>query len=316
MKILNLFLVVIVTVSAVLIAGCAMQPVTPPQTTVATIVPPTATVAADTIKLGATSLGNVLTDAKGMTLYFFVTDLAGEGNSTCYGGCARVWPVFSADPVMVSPPLNAADFSSLTRTDGTKQTTFMGRPLYYFQNDTKPGDVNGENFLKAWYVAKPDYTLMIASRPGIGAYLTDRTGKALYIWLKDTPGVSTCTGQCIATWPAFSAGTLNLPSVLKASDFSGVTRTDGMMQMAYMGRPLYHYAADQDGRDLKGQGIGNVWYAANVSGTEPAAPTPTTTVPTTRPPTTIPYPIAAAAAGADTEGILFCLTTEGPGLKH
>jgi predicted lipoprotein with Yx(FWY)xxD motif len=310
-RITSLLTLGLVLIGVLFIAGCTQQAaVPPPQITPATTVPPTTILpttipqapvsTAGNVKLGTTSLGKVLTDAGGMTLYFFVTDLAGEGMSTCYGTCASIWPIFSVDTPVVSPPLPASDFTSITRTDGTKQTTYKGWPLYYYKNDRKPGDMNGENVLKTWYVAKPDYTMMIASRPTTGSYLTDGTGRALYVWAKDTtPGVSSCTGTCITTWPAFSVGTLVVPSALKLSDFSTTTRADGKKQMAYMGRPLYYYSVDKDAGDLYGDGIGNVWFAANVTGVLPIPATPVTTA-TPATTTTVPtatVPISGGGGG-------------------
>jgi predicted lipoprotein with Yx(FWY)xxD motif len=286
-------------IALLFIAGCAQQQTVPPVGTTPPTTIPQVTVqqtpapVAGVVMLGQTSLGKVLTDARGMTLYYFVTDLAGEGVSTCYGACAGFWPIFSVDTVVVSPPLQASDFSSITRTDSTKQTTYKGWPLYYFKNDKKAGDVNGENVLKTWYVAKPDYTMMIASRPATGSYLTDGTGRALYILEKDTtPGVSSCTGTCIATWPAFWVDNLVAPSVLDPKNFSTIIRGDGGKQWAYLGRPLYYYSVDKDAGDLYGEGIGNVWFAANVTGILPVpatpAPTATTVASTTVPTTTLP----------------------------
>jgi predicted lipoprotein with Yx(FWY)xxD motif len=283
-------------IALLFIAGCAQQQTVPPQeTTPPTTMPPTTVrqtpaPVGDTVRLGQTSLGKVLTDTSGMTLYYFVTDLAGEGVSTCYGACAGFWPIFSVDTVTVSPPLQAYNFSSITRTDGTKETTYKGWPLYYFKNDKNPGDVNGENVLQTWYVAKPAYTMMIASRPKTGSYLTDGTGRALYVWTKDiTPGTSSCTGTCIATWPAFWVDDLVAPSVVKPADFSTIIRGDGSKQWAYKGRPLYYYSADKDAGDLYGDGLNNIWFAANVTGILPAPVTPTptaTAVATTAVPTT------------------------------
>jgi predicted lipoprotein with Yx(FWY)xxD motif len=165
MKTKTLFILMLGVISALLIAGCTQQqPVqttTPPTTLPATQKP------ADTVMTASSSLGTILTDAKGMTLYYFITDIPASGASTCYAAanCSKFWPIFSVDNVVVSPPLNAAAFASITRTDGTKQTTYNGWPLYYFLKDTKPGDVTGENVLKTWYVAKPDYTVMIGSIP-------------------------------------------------------------------------------------------------------------------------------------------------------
>jgi predicted lipoprotein with Yx(FWY)xxD motif len=270
-------------IGILLFAGCAQQAPQPQPTAPPTTLPQTPVPAADTVRLMDTSLGKVLTDAEGLTLYFFVTDLAGEGTSTCYGRCAELWPIFSVENVLVSPPLRASDFSSITRTDGSKETTYRGWPLYSWWNDTKPGDVLGEGIGKVWYVAKPDYTLMVASRPKTGSYLTDGSGRALYIFTRDTPGASTCTGSCLAAWPAFSVDTVTAPSLVKASDFSSITRTDGSKQLAYKNRPLYYYASDRDGGDLLGDGVNNVWFAANVTGVVPAPTTVTTvtTIPTT-----------------------------------
>ena len=49
--------------------------------------------------------------------------------------------------------LRPGEFTAVTRADGTNQTAYMGRPLYYFAGDAKPGDVNGEGFNSLWYVA-------------------------------------------------------------------------------------------------------------------------------------------------------------------
>jgi len=58
-----------------------------------------------------------LADSKGMTLYYFTVDT--DGQSGCYGPCEQHWPVFYAKDVMVSSDLNAADFGTITRKDGS-----------------------------------------------------------------------------------------------------------------------------------------------------------------------------------------------------
>jgi predicted lipoprotein with Yx(FWY)xxD motif len=250
--------------AAVLIAGCT-QPA--PQPTPQ----PTATPTADTVMTATGPLGTILTDAQGMTLYYFANDIPASGKSSCSGQCAVAWPVFSVDSVKVSPLLDEADFGSITRADGTKQTTYYGWPLYYWQGDTKPGDVSGENVQKVWFVMHPDERILIAHTTDLGLYLTDTTGKTLYYFTKDTAGTSTCTGVCLAKWPAFSTDLVSAPSVLKASDFSAVNRSDGTKQTAFMGRPLYYFADDAEPGDVKGQGFGSAWYVANVSGYVPVA---------------------------------------------
>lgn len=203
-----------------------------------------------------------LTDGNGMTLYYFTKDVKGE--SACYGKCAEAWPVFYAPTISVPSTLNASDFGTITRTDGTKQTTYKGWPLYYWFKDKKPGDMTGNGVLGVWYIVKvPFYTVMIGTEPKLGNYLVDANGKTLYYFKKDSPGMSACTGACIQKWPAFDASSIVVPSALNPSDFSTITRSDGTKQTTYKGYPLYYFAGDSNRGDASGQGLFNVWYVVN-----------------------------------------------------
>jgi len=286
----TLVLLLLVVIPAVFIAGCTQQ-----QQVQATP-QPTAVQPADTIRMAGTTLGTILVDAQGKTLYYFAKDLPAGSASSCSGQCAATWPAFSVDTITVSPPLSAADFSSITRADGKKQTTYRGWPLYSYQADTKAGDVNGENVNKVWFVVKPDETIMVASQESPGSFLTDRTGKTLYYFTKDTAGASACTGACLTKWPAFSADPVSAPSLLKPADITSLLRADGVKQTAYMGRPLYYFADDAKPGDMKGQGFNTVWYVANVSGITPVVTTPPTTLPTTVP-TTVRTTIPSGGEG-------------------
>ena len=203
MKNTTLVILLLVIISASFIAGCTQQ--LPGQQTPQPTTPPTTVKPADTVKTANSSLGTILVDSQGKTLYYFANDIPASGASSCNGQCAVVWPVFSTGTVTVSSPLDPADFGAITRNDGTKQTTYYGWPLYYYQGDTKTGDVNGENVLDTWFVIKPDEKVLIAHSKDLGFYLTDTSGKTLYFFTKDTPGASTCTGTCLGLWPAFSA---------------------------------------------------------------------------------------------------------------
>jgi len=261
----------LVLATVLLIAGCTQTPAS--QQAVQT---------SDTIRVAPSSLGNILVDAQGKTLYYFAADIPASRASTCSGSCAGIWPVFYSDTIAVSPPLMASDFSSFVRADGTNQTTYRGWPLYYFQGDTGAGAVSGENVNKVWFVVKPDETVMIAERDGLGPFLTDRMGNTLYYFAKDTPGMSACSGACLAKWPPFYASTVSAPSVLDPAAFSTVTRSDGMNQTAFMGRSLYYYANDTKPGDTNGEEFNNLWYVANITGTIPEVPAalPTTVMPT------------------------------------
>jgi predicted lipoprotein with Yx(FWY)xxD motif len=95
--------------------------------------------------MATTTLGPVLTAANGLTLYVHAGDTA--TSSTCTGGCATAWP-----PLAVAAGGSATagagvtgTLGTLTRTDGSTQVTYKGMPLYGWKNDTKPGDVTGQN---------------------------------------------------------------------------------------------------------------------------------------------------------------------------
>ncbi len=90
------------------------------------------------ISMHDTSLGAVLTDAKGMTLYTFSRDDAGKSN--CYGKCAEYWPPLTAE----SGAEPVGGFLIVARDDGTSQWSHRGQPLYLFALDRQPGDTMGE----------------------------------------------------------------------------------------------------------------------------------------------------------------------------
>ena len=161
---------------------------------------------------------------------------------------------------------------------------FRNKVLCHISANTSPPLSTGlpcENVLKVWFVVKADETVMIIQQGSPGSFLTDRTGKTLYFFTKDTAGTSTCPGTCLAKWPAFSADPVSAPSVLKPADFSSIPRADGVKQTAFKGRPLYNFADDAKPGDVKGEGFNTVWHVSNVSGITPVVTTPPTTVPTT-----------------------------------
>jgi predicted lipoprotein with Yx(FWY)xxD motif len=146
----------------VLIAGC-VSPTTPPQTVTPTP-SPTATAAAYNVMVATNAkYGNMLVDGNGLTLYYSTRDGPGNGTSWCYDTCAANWPPFSGSPLPVAPTLSTADFGSITRTDGVKQVSYMGWPLYYFHADTTPGDTNGYGLLESWFVINPLGILTVAT---------------------------------------------------------------------------------------------------------------------------------------------------------
>ncbi len=280
------YLILCLAAIAVLIAaGCTQNSGTPAGvTTPVPSAPATPAVSADTVKTEATSLGKVLTDAKGMTLYYFATDIPGSGKSVCYNQCATFWPIFYTPSPAVSPPLARSDFSVVTRDDGTLQTAYKGWPLYYFARDATPGETKGENVQGNWSVAKPDYTVMYAQQPATGTFLTDGSGRTLYFFATENKGEVACSGACLAKWPPFSGSTLVAPSILKVADFSATNRPDGVRQSLYKGRLLYYFVNDTRPGDTLGEGFNKVWHVANITGYVPPVPAPAgTPLPTPTP---------------------------------
>jgi predicted lipoprotein with Yx(FWY)xxD motif len=101
-------------------------------------------------KTMASAGGEVLTDAKGMTLYTYDKDAAGMSN--CTGECAEYWPPVMAD-AMAKP---TGDLTVIKRPDGTMQWADKGMPLYTFAKDKKPGDMMGDNMKGVWHVVKAE----------------------------------------------------------------------------------------------------------------------------------------------------------------
>ncbi len=100
------------------------------------------------IKSMKTAKGEVLTDAKGMTLYVFDKDA--KGASSCYDDCAKKWPPLAA----AAGAMADGKYTQIERKDGAKQWAYDGRPLYRWQNDKKPGDVTGDGVGGVWHIAK------------------------------------------------------------------------------------------------------------------------------------------------------------------
>ena len=97
----------------------------------------------------------VLTDARGMTLYYFTADSATQ--SACSGSCAQMWPpqLFSGSGIPASSTVLPGKLSAQTDANGN-QVEYNGHPLYTFSGDTAPGQTNGEGLFGAWFVATPN----------------------------------------------------------------------------------------------------------------------------------------------------------------
>ena len=90
------------------------------------------------------AVGNYLVNASGRTLYTYKQDTPNSGTSACSGTCASIWPAFYAPSIVVPAGLSASSFGTITRADGTKQSTYDGLPLYLYSGDSGAGQINGQ----------------------------------------------------------------------------------------------------------------------------------------------------------------------------
>jgi predicted lipoprotein with Yx(FWY)xxD motif len=104
---------------------------------------------------GAGALGKYLTGEDGKTLYIFKNDTVGDGKSSCYDACATNWPPMILDDgeKAVAGAGASGTIATITRTDGKKQVTYNGAPLYYFAADAAAGDTKGQGLNGKWFVA-------------------------------------------------------------------------------------------------------------------------------------------------------------------
>jgi predicted lipoprotein with Yx(FWY)xxD motif len=225
------------------------------------------------IKLASSAtLGNILTDKAGNTLYFFSNDA--NGANTCTGGCTTAWPVFNATGLtqaQLGNGLVLADFNTISTPNGN-QLTYKGWPLYYYAPGgvrESAGSITGEGVNGVWFVAKPDYTIMLAKSQLVGAngksyvvsaadvysegvgstvYFTDLAGRTLYAFAKDSANVNKFTKPDFsnnAVWPIYETGKVVVPSVLDKTLFSSIV-VFGKTQLTYKGWPIYYYGPDVD----------------------------------------------------------------------
>ena len=117
------------------------------------------------VMAASTSLGKIVTDSKGRTLYLFTHDTGMK--STCTGACASEWLPFTAgSKPAVSGGIAGDAVSLVKRSDGSKQVTLNGHPLYYFVGDQAAGQTNGQgvnDFGAKWFTVAPSGTMVTAA---------------------------------------------------------------------------------------------------------------------------------------------------------
>jgi predicted lipoprotein with Yx(FWY)xxD motif len=116
--------------------------------------------------------------------------------------------------------------------------------------------------------ASPASMQVQVERSGLGPILTDQNGRTLYAFTHDKDGSSSCTGQCIATWPALAG---RVPATagtdIDSSLLSQTTQAEGTVQATYNNWPLYYYVGDSAPGDVDGQQVDGVWFVLRPDGT-------------------------------------------------
>jgi predicted lipoprotein with Yx(FWY)xxD motif len=114
--------------------------------------------------------------------------------------------------------------------------------------------------------------LVITTKSGsAGAFLTDGSGHAVYLWVKDGKDSSACSGACAGAWPPVTTtGTMTASGGVNMGDLSTITRSGGAKQVVYDGHPLYYFSGDSGPGQVNGQGsdgFGAKWWLVDPAGT-------------------------------------------------
>ena len=115
---------------------------------------PRAAAGSATVGVAKSQLGRILVDGRGRTLYLFERDKGMA--STCYGSCASIWPpLTTAGKARAVRGALGARLGTTRRTDGKREVTYNGHPLYYYTGDRARGQTTGhglDQFGAMWFV--------------------------------------------------------------------------------------------------------------------------------------------------------------------
>jgi predicted lipoprotein with Yx(FWY)xxD motif len=116
------------------------------------------------------SLGTIVVDGSGRTLYRFDKDSASPPTSNCTGACADLWPPVLVGTQITLSGIDRSLLGTIKRSDGTVQLTLNGWPLYRYAGDSAPGQINGEGVGGVWFAVRPTGAKALsASGSGTGA---------------------------------------------------------------------------------------------------------------------------------------------------
>jgi predicted lipoprotein with Yx(FWY)xxD motif len=243
------------------------------------------------LRTESTSDGTVLASSSGLTLYYYDADKQNSGASACTGSCATAWPPL-AGPVAVPAGVTLpGPIGTITRSNGTRQVTVNGYPVYTYSGDSASGQATGNDIGGEWHVvtvsASMGSTGKSSGKDGLlevkttsaGTVLANPHGMTVYYYTADQPGsdVSACTGSCAAEWPPVIYP-VRVPAGVKLPGPIGfIVRPGGARQVTINGRPIYRYAGDKAPGEANGNGLGNAWYVIKISSASTSTTTTTTT---------------------------------------
>lgn len=262
-----------------LLAACGGTTTTantsPTATTAPTTAPAAAVVMTATATVGGTS-ETILTDAKGMTLYYFTPDTTSTAKCTTTGGCLKNWPalLFTGSGTPTASGTLPGTLSAVASANGT-QVQYNGHFLYTFAGDKAAGDTKGQGLVGKWFVATPGLaaimpaaqsTVLEATATVDGkseTILTNAQGMTLYYYKPDTTTTSACTGGCATNWPPLTFSGSGTPDsdMALTGKLTVVTSANGA-QVQYAGHFLYTFIGDKAAGDTTGQGKNGVWFVA------------------------------------------------------
>ena len=226
----------------------------------------------------------------GLPLYTLSSDDADMGKSICNEGCADAWP-----PLLTQGSDEAwGPYTKITRDDGNMQWAWNDWPLYYFANDTVAGDVKGDGLIgpsdgqwnlllqpeaipvttnlmvkdDGYTTVKGQANVLVKNDEGeFVSKIQDKEYFTLYTFSNDMVGTSNCNGMCAENWPPLLASAADKVEADKGeTDFTVISREDGMWQWTWKGWPLYFFNADEISGDMKGKDIAN-WNVAKLAKT-------------------------------------------------
>ena len=293
----NKFLISSLAVLAIIVSACASAtPMNPTETVAPVMAATTASTSAPseampsgpaTINVAQdASLGSILVDLNGMTLYLYTSDT--PNTSTC---TATLRHEFAAPQRPMGHPLvvrgvTASMLGTTTRSDGSTQVTYNGLPLYYFAGDKTAGDAKGEGVKSVWYAVSPSGMSVVATSAAsissgaavvnvgqnatLGSFLVDLQRLLPCIFTQRTHLIPVIATELwhLTRPPLLTTGTPTAGIGVTASMLGTTTRTDETTQVTYNGWPLYYYASDKAAGDTTGENVQGVWYVITPDGVQ------------------------------------------------